>query len=266
VIERARQLPFPDALAVAALGLTAAGLIVTGDGLVAAARATPGSSGMAWTDRLLLGLWSFRLEHTLWFTLGLLLLWAALALGAHLEGRAAEAARIASGVAIGYVLLAAAVVLGSTVVAVSGSVGSGILQVRPSGDARIFTWLLQASSAAALSATWLIAGWRLGERFVLAEAAPAAEPAVLAEDAAAPADGLEVLSDLPLPKPVPLPERPPPPQPPALAEAQPPPAETPAARARRVFQERLAYSPRRAICWTRSPAPSTTAAPPTSTT
>src|SRR5205823_500955 len=84
-----------------------------------------------------------------------------------------------------------------------------------------------------------------GERFVLAEAAPAAEPAVLAEDAAAPADGLEVLSDLPLPKPVPLPERPPPPQPPALAEAQPPPAETPAARARRVFQERLAYSPRR---------------------
>jgi predicted RND superfamily exporter protein len=60
---------------VAALGLVAAGLVVTGDGLVSAAKQTPGSSAMDWNDRLLLGLWSFRLEHTLWFTLGLVLLW-----------------------------------------------------------------------------------------------------------------------------------------------------------------------------------------------
>ena len=75
MIERVRRLGFADALGLAALGLTAAGLIVTGDGLVTAARATPGSSVMSWSDRLLLGLWSFRLEHTLWFTIGLLLLW-----------------------------------------------------------------------------------------------------------------------------------------------------------------------------------------------
>jgi len=44
---------------------------------------------------------------------------------------------------------------------------------------------------------------------------------------------------------VPLPERPAPQPAPVLAEAPPPPPETSAARARRVFQERLAYSPRR---------------------
>ena len=61
MIERARTASFADALAAAALGLVAAGLVVTGDGLVSAAKQTPGSSAMDWNDRLLLGLWSFRL-------------------------------------------------------------------------------------------------------------------------------------------------------------------------------------------------------------
>ena len=39
-----------------------------------------------------------------------------------------------------------------------------MLQVVYSRDQRIFTWLLQASTAAALIVTWLLAGTRLGER------------------------------------------------------------------------------------------------------
>jgi hypothetical protein len=247
VIERVRRLGFADALGLAALGLTAAGLIVTGDGLVTAARATPGSSVMSWSDRLLLGLWSFRLEHTLWFTIGLLLLWLALGLGATLEGRSEQAARAAGGVAVGFVLLAAAVVVGSTIVAVSGSVGSGALQVTPSHQARFFTWLLQASSAAALSVAWLVAGSRLGERFPFANAAVDAEVPEDDEDEPA-SDGFEELSELPPepPSPVPLPERPAP-RPVAVAEALPAaaPPDTAAGRAQRVYQERLAYSPHR---------------------
>jgi len=158
VIERARTASFADALAAAALGLVAAGLVVTGDGLVSAAKQTPGSSAMDWNDRLLLGLWSFRLEHTLWFTLGLVLLWLALAWGATLEGRAPELARLAGGVAVGFVLLAAAVVIGSTIVAISGSIGGGVLEVVYTRDQRIFTWLLQASTAVALIVTWSLAG------------------------------------------------------------------------------------------------------------
>jgi hypothetical protein len=42
VIERVRGLRFADALAVAGAALVAAGLVVTGDGLVAAAQRTPG--------------------------------------------------------------------------------------------------------------------------------------------------------------------------------------------------------------------------------
>ena len=124
---------------------------------------------MDWNDRLLLGLWSFRLEHTLWFTLGLVLLWLALAWGATLEGRAPELARLVGGVAVGFVLLAAAVVIGSTIVAISGSIGSGVLEVVYTRDQRIFTWLLQVSTAAALIVTWLLAGTRLGERAPLTD-------------------------------------------------------------------------------------------------
>jgi len=259
VIERARTASFADALAAAALGLVAAGLVVTGDGLVSAAKQTPGSSAMDWNDRLLLGLWSFRLEHTLWFTLGLVLLWLALAWGATLEGRAPELARVAGGVAVGFVLLAAAVVIGSTIVAISGSIGGGVLEVVYTRDERIFTWLLQASTAAALIVTWLLAGTRLGERASLTTTDGAADR--LTDDDGEVDPDLVELSDAPPspPAPVPLhrnepepgiePEPPPSPVPRAApltprAPADPKPATT-SATAQRVFQERLAYSPKR---------------------
>jgi hypothetical protein len=263
VIERARTASFADALAAAALGLVAAGLVVTGDGLVSAAKQTPGSSAMDWNDRLLLGLWSFRLEHTLWFTLGLVLLWLALAWGATLEGRAPELARLVGGVAVGFVLLAAAVVIGSTIVAISGSIGGGVLEVVYTRDERIFTWLLQVSTAAALIVTWVLAGTRLGERAPLTATEEAAPDRPAEDDGEVDPDLVE-LSDAPPtpPAPVPLhrhepepglapeiePEPGPPPVPRAApvtqARADPKPATT-SATAQRVFQERLAYSPKR---------------------
>jgi hypothetical protein len=259
VIERARTASFADALAAAALGLVAAGLVVTGDGLVSAAKQTPGSSAMDWNDRLLLGLWSFRLEHTLWFTLGLVLLWLALAWGATLEGRAPELARLVGGVAVGFVLLAAAVVVGSTIVAISGSIGGGVLEVVYTRDQRIFTWLLQASTAAALIVTWLLAGTRLGERAPLTTTDGAADR--LTDDDGEVDPDLVELSDAPPtpPAPVPLhrnepepgvePEPAPPPVTPVAPLTPRPPADpkpaTTSATAQRVFQERLAYSPKR---------------------
>jgi hypothetical protein len=259
VIERARTASFADALAAAALGLVAAGLVVTGDGLVSAAKQTPGSSAMDWNDRLLLGLWSFRLEHTLWFTLGLVLLWLALAWGARLDGRAPELARLVGGVAVGFVLLAAAVVIGSTIVAISGSIGGGVLEVVYTRDQRIFTWLLQASTAAALIVTWSLAGTRLGERAPLTATDGAADR--LSDDDGEVDPDLVELSDAPPtpPAPVPLhrnepePEIEPEPAPPPVPRdapltpqpsADPKPATT-SATAQRVFQERLAYSPKR---------------------
>ena len=259
MIERARTASFADALAAAALGLVAAGLVVTGDGLVSAAKQTPGSSAMDWNDRLLLGLWSFRLERTLWFTLGLVLLWLALAWGARLDGRAPELARLVGGVAVGFVLLAAAVVIGSTIVAISGSIGGGVLEVVYTRDQRIFTWLLQASTAAALIVTWSLAGTRLGERAPLTATDGAADR--LSDDDGEVDPDLVELSDAPPtpPAPVPLhrnepePEIEPEPAPPPVPRdapltpqpsADPKPATT-SATAQRVFQERLAYSPKR---------------------
>jgi hypothetical protein len=260
VIERARTASFADALAAAALGLVAAGLVVTGDGLVSAAKQTPGSSAMHWNDRLLLGLWSFRLEHTLWFTLGLVLLWLALAWGATLEGRAPELARLVGGVAVGFALLAAAVVIGSTIVAISGSIGSGVLEVVYTRDQRIFTWLLQASTAAALIVTWLLAGTRLGERAPLTAAVEAADDRPSHHDREVVPDLVELSNAPPTPPaPVPLHRNQPapeidsepaqPPVPGAAPVTPQPPADpkpaTTSATAQRVFQERLAYSPKR---------------------
>ena len=168
VIERARQLCFADALSLAAASLCAAGVVVTGDGLVSAAQRSSAASAMSWHDRLLLGLWTFRLEHALWFTLGLMVLWVGLGLGGQLGRHTETVARIAGGVAIGFVLLAAAVVLGSTVVALTGSVGGGSDQISFSGRERLATWLLQSSTAVAMAAAWGLAGVRIGERFAIA--------------------------------------------------------------------------------------------------
>lgn len=247
MIERVRGLGFADALGIAGAALVAAGLVVTGDGLVAAAQHTPGSSAMDWHDRLLLGLWNFRLEHALWFTIGLLTLWVALAIGATLLGRREQAARLVGGVAVGFVLLAAAVAIGSTIVALTGSVGSGPLRVTFTRNERIFTWLLQVATAASLSVAWLLAGSRLGE---LAEvAAPVAgrseegDPDAEGEEDLD--DGLEELTDEPPPPPPPVPLRERPaaaPPPPERAAEEP---ATPGAAARRAFRERLAFSPQK---------------------
>jgi hypothetical protein len=247
VIERVRGLGFADALAAAGAALVAAGLVVTGDGLVAAAQHTPGSSAMNWQDRLLLGLWNFRLEHALWFTIGLLTLWFALAIGAELLGRREQAARLVGGVAVGFVLLAAAVAIGSTIVAVSGSVGSGALKVTFTRNERIFTWLLQVATAASLSAAWLLAGSRLGELAPVATAAAVPEPDEASQDEqeTEPGDELEELTEEPPPPPPPVPLREraaaAPPAPASAAASEEP--ATPGAAARRTFRERLAFSP-----------------------
>lgn len=254
MIERARRLCFADALTLAAAGLCAAGMLVTGDGLVAAAQRSPSASAMNWHDRLLFGLWTFRLEHALWFTLGLVVLWVGFGLGGRLGTYTETAIRVAGGVAIGYVLLAAAVLLGSTVVALGGSVGNGDVSISFTGRERFATWLLQASTAAAMAAVWALAGGRLGERFAIAGA--------VTPGAAEPDDEDEYLKeDVEEPEPESLGGPPPAPVAPVFhpdataaldaraqqgqiaSVAEP---STPSMRARRVFEERLSFSPRRA--------------------
>jgi len=73
------------------------------------------------------------LEHALWFTLGLVVLWVGFGLGGRLGTYTETVIRVAGGVAIGYVLLAAAVLLGSTVVALGGSVGNGDVSISFTG-------------------------------------------------------------------------------------------------------------------------------------
>ncbi|MDX6545311.1 MAG: hypothetical protein QOG02_1085 [Gaiellales bacterium] len=250
MIERVRGLCFADALSLAGLGLCAAGAVVTGDGLVAAAQRSPSAASMNWHDRLLLGLWTFRLEHALWFTLGLVVLWVGLGLGGRIGAHTEQVARLVGGVAIGYLLLAAAVLAGSTIVAASGSVGSGV-EASFTGRERVATWLLQVATAAAMATVWALAGGRLGERFAIA--ADAAAPS------AAEADDQETYLDdehepEPLGTPLPAPVAPPAVHPDAVAALEaralgqiPAAAEpaTPAVRARRLFEERLSFSPRR---------------------
>jgi hypothetical protein len=170
VIERARRLSFADAISLTAVGLCAAGTVVTGDGLVAAAQRSPSAATMSWHDRLLLGLWTFRLEHALWFTLGLVLLWVGLGLGGRLGRHTEVVERVVGGVAIGYLLLAAAVLAGSTVVALAGSVGAGSFEVGFSGRERAATLLLQAATAVAMATAWALAASRLGERLATSAA------------------------------------------------------------------------------------------------
>jgi hypothetical protein len=251
VIDQLRGVRFADAVVAVAVGGMVVGVAVTADALVEAARATTGTESMDWTDRLLLGLWSFRLEHTLWFTAGLVLLWYTVVRERDLRAEVVDVARLAGGLATGYMLLAAAVVLGATVVAGLGSVGSGAAEVTFDGRERVLTWLLQLSTAAAAGGIWALAAVTLGEADVVA---------VRAEDEDAPFDDgepppqappseprephLSELAEVPLPPPPPVPLRPEPvPERPAeVPRASPPTAYN---RARRTFEERLAFSPRR---------------------
>jgi hypothetical protein len=255
MIDRLRGLGQADAAAGAGLGLIAAGLAVIADALVQAAP----SSDLSRLDRLAFGLWRVRLEHGLTFTAGLALAAWALAAGARLGGWSETAARLVAGLAYGLAVLAAAVLLASTYIALRGHVGSGFVAVDLSDRERVFTWLRQAVTAAGFGAVWLLAGARFGrltavapEPFTEEEPAP---PAALGVPAAPPPP----TSGVPVPLPPPGVSAAPPPPPPAPAPAQIRHAPvTPAAtvpgtesagvtlsgRARDVYTQRLAYSPR----------------------
>ena len=154
------------------------------------------------------------------------------------------------GVAIGYLLLAAAVLAGSTIVAASGSVGSGV-EASFTGRERLATWLLQLATAGAMSLVWALAGGRLGERFAVAGAAAPGD----AEPDEQQVDLDEEEEPEPLGAPPPAPVASPAVHPEAAAAldaraqlGQIPAASepaTPAVRARRLFEERLSFSPRR---------------------
>ena len=189
---RLRELPVADAVGLAGLGMLLVGVAVTVEALIEAARSTPNASLLDWYDRLGLGLWEFRIEHTVWFTAGLLALWWALARGADLSGWSAHAGRLAGGLAVGYALVGAAMVIASTAIALRGGVGSGPAEVTFSTRERTLVWLLQVVTGLGAGVTWALVAARLP-------------------------DGLRALP----------------------ADA------TPMQRAHEIFQQRLAYSPRR---------------------
>ncbi len=257
MIARGRAICFPDALSLAGVGLAAAGMVVTGDGLVAAAHNGVISSSMSWHERLLLGLWTFRLEHTLWFTLGLVVLWVGMGLGGRLGRSSDTVARLVGGVAIGHLLLAAAVVVGATIVAATGSVGGSGIQATFSGRERLATWLLQVATALALGLVWGLAGTRLGERFAPFAAGPSDDRDEPSDDGESDGhreiDDFELLEQIELPPPPPPQPRTAPVAPLPVAEISPPPATaapppsppTPSVRARRRYEEQLSFSPMR---------------------
>ena len=158
---RLRQLPLPEAVGLTGVAMAVAGVAITADALVRAAQDTAGASLLAWYQRLLLGLWTFRVEETLWFTAGLLLLWWALGNGCRLGGWALPASRLAGGVAVGFALVAVAIVLASTFVALTGHIGSGLSEVQFTGRERAFTWLRQVTTALAGGLVWAILAARL---------------------------------------------------------------------------------------------------------
>jgi hypothetical protein len=244
---RLREVPVADAVGLAGLGMLLVGVAVTVEALIEAARSTPNASLLDWYDRLGLGLWEFRIEHTVWFTAGLLVLWWALSRGADLSGWATHAGRLAGGLAVGYALVGAAMVIASTAIALRGGVGSGPAEVTFSTRERTLVWLLQVVTGLGAGLTWALVAARLPD-----DVAPP------------PPDPDE--NEEPEPSPPPEPDRP--------AEAAPPPViqapvarianasrptypiadpepralpadATPMQRAHEIFQQRLAYSPRR---------------------
>jgi hypothetical protein len=263
IARRLRELSLPEAVGLTGVAMAVAGVAITADALVRAAQDTAGAALLDWYQRLLLGLWSFRVEETLWFTAGLLLLWWALANGCRLGGWALPASRLAGGVAVGFALVAVAVILASTWVALTGHLGSGLSEVRFTGRERAFTWLRQVTTALAGGLVWAILAARLPD----AEGQlPAARPAQQDPDEE-PEHDRQPLSVAPQPIPFqPAPEQPQPepeleaplpdrlrpaPAPVAVPDPDPEPVAadgseaSPAARARRDYHDRLAYSPRR---------------------
>jgi hypothetical protein len=182
--ERLRAAPAADAAALAALGAVALGVAVVADRLVAAAQATPQAAALDWPQRLALGLWTFRVEHALWLTVGGALLLGALIAGARLGGWRAQAARLTGGLLVGMAIVAAAVVLGSTYVAIAGGVGEGFGEVSFTDRERLFTWLRQAVTAAGGAIAWALLAARLS---AVAEAPVPADADEEPDEAARPA-------------------------------------------------------------------------------
>ena len=262
---RLRQLPLPEAVGLTGVAMAVAGVAITADALVRAAQDTAGASLLAWYQRLLLGLWTFRVEETLWFTAGLLLLWWALGNGCRLGGWALPASRLAGGVAVGFALVAVAIVLASTFVALTGHIGSGLSEVQFTGRERAFTWLRQVTTALAGGLVWAILAARLpdaegqlpsqadeeelDERPDFERQPLSVTPSLIPFEPAAPQNERE-----PEPEPEPEAEAPvdrrwPAPAPVGPPEPKLPAADgnagSPAARARKDYHDRLAYSPRR---------------------
>jgi len=202
-----------DLVAVCGLAVAVSGLAVVGGALVAAAQAGPGSSAAGWESRLVAGLWRVRLEHAVWFTAGAVAFLSGLERGATLGRLRGPAVRAVAGMAVGMTAVAAAVALAATDVALAGRVGSGVGALHPSGRERIGTWLLQVVTAAAAGLVWTVVAARL-----VAPTQPAGAAEAL--DDAAP----------PLPQPAVRPS-------PSSAGQ----------RAERLYRERLAFSPRRAV-------------------
>jgi hypothetical protein len=243
---RLREVPVADAVGLAGLGMLLVGVAVTVEALIEAARSTPNASLLDWYDRLGLGLWEFRIEHTVWFTAGLLVLWWALSRGADLSGWATHAGRLAGGLAVGYALVGAAMVIASTAIALRGGVGSGPAEVTFSTRERTLVWLLQVVTGLGAGLTWALVAARLPD-----DVAPP------------PPDPDE--NEEPEPSPPPEPDRPAEAPPPVIqapvarianasrptypiADPEPralPADATPMQRAHEIFQQRLAYSPRR---------------------
>jgi hypothetical protein len=249
---RLRALAAADAVALAGLGMVLVGVAATVEALIEAARSTPNASLLSWYDRLSLGLWEFRIEHTVWFTAGLLALWWALSHGATLSGWSAYAGRLAGGLAVGYALVGAAMVIASTVVALRGGVGSGDAHVAFSTRERTLVWLLQVATGLGAGLVWALIAARVPEDATpslaeIDEEPVAPVPAELPEPATPPvtAAAAQVARFEP---PAPAPESPAPAQPAPsaipVAEAAPA-AVTPMQQAHEIFRQRLAYSPRR---------------------
>jgi hypothetical protein len=222
---RLRRLSSRELLAVGGLAFAVSGLAVAADGLVTAAQAGVGASQLGWETRLVEGLWRFRLESCLWFTVGAVAFAAGLRLGAQLGGHREHAARVVAGMALGLAVVATAAILAATDVALVGRVGSGVAVLAPSGRARLATWLLQTITSLAAGGVWLVLAARL--------TAPPPGPAAELESTDAPGPPRE------RPRAVVPATAPAPP----AAPAEPPPS--PAEQAEVLYRDRLAFSPRR---------------------
>jgi hypothetical protein len=245
---RLRALPAADAVALAGLGMVLVGVAATVEALVEAARATPSASLLAWYDRLALGLWEFRIEHTLWFTAGLLALWWALSHGAILAGWSGYAGRLAGGLAIGYALVGAAMALASTIVALRGGIGSGVAEVTFSTRERVLVWLLQVVTGLGAGLVWALVAARVPDEPVVV-AAREEEPVADLDESVEPAPAPGRRPAAPSPPSLEPQPRPATVDPTAVADlaarADPPSPRSLIEQAHLIFQERLAYSPRR---------------------